>query len=193
MAQKTKRYVLKIVLGGDGAVGKTSLRRHYLGEVFETNYKETIGADFALKYSNIVINEGEEPKVIKLQIWDIAGQKRYDQVGSILFDRADGGIFMFDISNRESMANLHDWLATYYLYAGVGVVILVGNKEDLRENPANESLVTKEEAEAFAKKLSEEFKRPIPYLETSAKTGNNVVESFELLVRKWFKLTQSND
>lgn len=191
MAQKSKTYVLKIVLGGDGAVGKTSFRRHYLGEVFETNYKETIGADFALKYSNIAINEGEEPKVIKLQIWDIAGQKRYDQVGSILFDRSDGGIFMFDISNRESMANLHGWLTTYYEYAGVGVVILVGNKTDLRENPANGNFVSKDEAEAFAQKLSAEFKRPIPYLETSAKTGNNVQETFETLVRKWFTRTQS--
>ena len=148
----------------------------------------TIGADFALKYSNIVINEGEDAKVIKLQIWDLAGQKRYDQVGSILFDRSDGGIFMFDISNRESMANLHNWLATYVLYAGVGVVILVGHKDDLREDPSNKNLVTREEAEAFAKKLSEEFKRPIPYLETSAKTGNNIQHSFELLVRMWFKM-----
>ena len=188
MAQKTKTYVLKIVLCGNGAVGKTSLRKHYLGEAFEANYKETIGADFAIKYSKIVINDEEEPKLIKFQIWDIAGQKRYDQVGSILFDRSDGALLLFDISNRESLTDLYNWLKAFIRYAGIGSVILVGNKGDLREDKRNTDLIPREEAEEFAKKISEEFKRPIPYLETSAKTGNNVEQSFELLVRTWFKM-----
>ena len=191
MAQKPKTYVLKIVLCGNGAVGKTSVRRYYLGEIFETNYMETIGADFALKYSKIVINEGEEPKIIKFQIWDIAGQKRYDEVGKILFDRSDGTILMFDITNRQSLTDLHNWLATYVLYCGVGSVILVGNKADLREDPVNVDLISIEEAEEFTQKLSKEFKRPISYLETSAKTGKNVEQSFELLVRTWFKMSKS--
>lgn len=192
MAQKPKTYVLKIVLCGNGAVGKTSLRQRYLGEGFETSYHETIGADFALKYSKIAINEGEEPKLIKFQIWDIAGQKRYSQVRSILFDRSDGGMLLFDISNRESLTDVHDWLATYSRYAGVGSVILVGNKEDLRENPENTDLIQIAEAEEFAKKISEEFSRPIPYLETSAKTGNNVEQAFELLAKTWFKMTEGS-
>ena len=66
MSQKPRTYVLKLVLMGDGAVGKTSLRQRYLGEGFETSYHETIGADFALKYSKI--NISDEQKLIKFQI-----------------------------------------------------------------------------------------------------------------------------
>ena len=87
---------------------------------------------------------------------------------------------------------MHDWLATYSRYAGVGSVILVGNKEDLREDPANKDLIPREEAEQFANKISEEFNRPIPYLETSAKTGNNVEQAFELLAKTWFKMTEAS-
>ena len=187
MSQKPRTYVLKLVLMGDGAVGKTSLRQRYLGEGFETSYHETIGADFALKYSKI--NISEEQKLIKFQIWDIAGQKRYSQVRSILFDRSDGGMLLFDISNRESLESCYDWLSTYAKYAGTGAVILVGNKDDLREDASNTDLISKEEAEAYAKKLSEEFNRPIPYLETSAKTGKNVETAFELLAKIWFEMT----
>jgi small GTP-binding protein len=172
---------------GDGAVGKTSLRQRYLGEGFETSYHETIGADFALKYSKINIDE--EQKLIKFQIWDIAGQKRYSQVRSILFDRSDGGMLLFDISNRESLDSCYDWLSTYAKYAGTGAVILVGNKDDLREDAGNNDLISKEEAEKYANKLSEEFNRPIPYLETSAKTGKNVEHAFELLAKIWFEMT----
>ena len=126
---------------------------------------------------------------MKFQILDIAGQKQYSQVRSILFDRSDGGMLLFDISNRETLESCYDWLSTYAKYAGTGAVILVGNKDDLREDASNTDLITKEEAEAYAKKLSDKFSRPIPYLETSAKTGKNVEYAFELLAKIWFEMS----
>jgi small GTP-binding protein len=174
---------------GDGAVGKTSLRTQYLGEGFESSYHETIGADFALKYSKIPVEEGQEPRLFKFQIWDIAGQPRYTQVRSILFDRSDGGLLLFDLSNRESFVSCHNWMSTYVKYAGTGAVCLIGNKEDLREDSGSLDLVSIEEGKAFAKRLSEEFNRPVPYLETSAKTGKNVELAFEQLAKVFMEIT----
>ena len=185
---KPRTHVLKVVLMGDGAVGKTSLRTQYLGEGFESSYHETIGADFALKYSKIPIEEGQDPRLFKFQIWDIAGQPRYTQVRSILFDRSDGGLLLFDISNRSSFQNCHAWLSTYVKYAGTGAVCLIANKSDLREEQGLD-LVSDEESQSFAKQLSEEFNRPVPYLETSAKTGHNVEVAFELLAKTFMQLT----
>ena len=183
---RTKTYVLKICLLGDGAVGKTSLRTRYLGEGFTTNYSETIGADFALKFAKIDGNS------FKFQIWDIAGQKRYSNVRVLLFERSDGGLLLYDISSRESMKNVRNWLETYVKYAGVGVVILIGNKSDLRnENHSNLDLISKEEGEELAKQLSEEFNKNIQYVETSAKTGENVDYVFELLAREYLKAVSS--
>ena len=173
---------------GDGAVGKTSLRTQYLGEGFESSYHETIGADFALKYSKIAIDGDQETRLFKFQIWDIAGQPRYTQVRSILFDRSDGGLLLFDLSNRDSFKNCENWLSTYVKYAGTGAVCLIGNKNDLREE-AGVDLVSAAEGKSFADRLSEEFNRPVPYLETSAKTGHNVDVAFELLAKTFMQLT----
>lgn len=187
---KPRTHVMKIVLMGDGAVGKTSLRQHYLGEGFESQYHETIGADFALKYSKIATEEGAggEERLFKFQIWDIAGQPRYTQVRSILFDRSDGGLLLFDLSNRASYENAYNWMSTYVKYAGTGAVCLIGNKSDLRDE-TDVGLITSEEGEALAKKLSEEFDRPVPYLETSAKSGHNVDKAFEILASVWMELS----
>ena len=184
--KKAKTVVLKICLLGDGAVGKTSLRTRYLGEGFTTQYSETIGADFALKFAKL------DDLLIKHQIWDIAGQPRYTQVRSILFDRSDGGLLLFDLSNRNSLTSVENWIKTYVQYAGVGAVILIGNKSDLRDEDGVTGLVTREEAEKMAKDLSEKYDRPIPYLETSAKSGENVDKAFDILARTYFDLSDKS-
>ncbi|OLS25836.1 MAG: GTPase KRas precursor [Candidatus Heimdallarchaeota archaeon LC_3] len=184
--KKAKTVVLKICLLGDGAVGKTSLRTRYLGEGFTTQYSETIGADFALKFAKL------DDLLIKHQIWDIAGQPRYTQVRSILFDRSDGGLLLFDLSNRDSLTSVENWIKTYVQYAGVGAVILIGNKSDLRDGNEVSGLVTKEEGEEMAKNLGEKYNRHIPYLETSAKSGENVDKAFDILAQTYFKLSNKS-
>ena len=66
--------IFKVVLIGDGAVGKTSLRRNYLGKSFRENYLMTIGADFSVKQVPY------EDYIVSLQIWDLAGQPRFSEV-----------------------------------------------------------------------------------------------------------------
>ena len=74
-----KAFLVKIVLAGDGAVGKTTLRRRYLGEGFQASYMMTIGADFAVKRVDI------GGKTITFQIWDLAGQPRFQMVRELYY------------------------------------------------------------------------------------------------------------
>ena len=86
---------MKIILAGDGAVGKTSLREQYLGRGFTGQYLQTIGADFALKTDTVA---GEN---VKYQIWDLAGQPRFKTVRSVYYIGAVGALLVFDITSRN--------------------------------------------------------------------------------------------
>ena len=97
-------FLMKIVLAGDGAVGKTALRERYLGKGFSSNYMMTIGADFALKEATI------REKSIKFQIWDLAGQPRFNSVRELYYRGSHGAMLVFDLTRRESFTNLYLWI-----------------------------------------------------------------------------------
>ena len=84
---------------GDAAVGKTSLRDRYFGKGFSTNYIMTIGSSFALKETNI------DDTPVKIQIWDLAGQPRYNDVRVAYYNRAQAGLLLFDITRKETLDN----------------------------------------------------------------------------------------
>lgn len=182
-----KTHVMKINLLGDGAVGKSCLRKNYLGEAFESSYQETIGADFSLKYEDIQLENEPKKRHFKFQIWDVAGQPRYTQVGQILYDKSEGALLVFDLANRTSFLNCHNWMRTYLQYAGIGIIWLVGNKDDLRSN-VDVELISTEEGKLLAQQLSEEFHHPVQYIETSAKTGHNVRQAFVSVAKTFLEL-----
>ena len=169
---------MKVCLLGDGAVGKTALRERYLGKQFSSGYVMTIGADFAVKTTRITTEEGE--KDVKFQIWDLAGQPRFNSVRELYYKGSHGGLLVFDITRRDSFTNLNAWIEELFKNSGRGAmpVAVLGNKVDLREEA--DDCVTRAEALEFAEKLKKSFQLncDIPYLETSAKTGENVDESF---------------
>ena len=172
---------MKVCLLGDGAVGKTALRERYLGKQFSSGYVMTIGADFAVKKTRIMTEEGE--KYVKFQIWDLAGQPRFNSVRELYYKGSHGGLLVFDITRRDSFDNLNAWIEELFKNSGRGAmpVAVLGNKVDLREE--EDDCVTKDEALEFAEDLKKKFQFNcnIPYLETSAKTGENVDESFNEL------------
>jgi len=90
----------KIVLLGDGAVGKTSLRKTYLGEGFETDYLSTMGADFAL-YDTTVDNTH-----IRWQIWDLAGQPVFKDVVKAYYTKVFGGLIVYDVTRPKTFDNI---------------------------------------------------------------------------------------
>ncbi len=168
--------IYKITLLGDYAVGKTSLRHRFMGGFFDTNYMMTIGADFASKMINA------EGRQIKFQIWDLAGQPRFSAVRKLYYRSAVGALILFDITAPESLQNIPNWVDELWKHNGSGAVpiILLGNKLDLRAK--FDEAVTSDQGNAMAKQLSErtiEKGFDVSYLETSAKTGQNVYQAFE--------------
>ena len=126
------RLTGKIVLCGDGAVGKTSLRRAYLGQEFNSNYLETLGADFATKIIKILYNEEEYQ--IKYLIWDLAGQPNFNAVRTNYFKGSHAILIIYDVTNRKSYENVINWIHEIKKsLSGEGIppISLLGNKIDL--------------------------------------------------------------
>ncbi|MCG3227660.1 MAG: GTP-binding protein, partial [Candidatus Heimdallarchaeota archaeon] len=167
--------IFKITLLGEGAVGKTSLRRRYLGESFKEGYMMTIGADFAVKKMNL--NQTE----YTLQIWDLAGQQRFSAVREVYYRGTAGALLVFDISRPETYEILPNWLHELIRNNKNRIVplVLIGNKSDLRDSTPY--AVPKDYAMEYADQLSQWSGFYVPYMETSAKTGLNVEQVFSLL------------
>ena len=167
-------YVFKIIIVGPAAVGKTSLLHRFVEDQFSFRYKLTIGADFLSK----VIQKGNE--TIKLQIWDIGGQERYKFLRSSFFDGANGALLVFDLSRWHTFGDLEDWLSDLRKFAGEDIpFVVIGNKVDLIDT--KNEIYERESAVVFAKK------EKTYYVETSAKSGENVEDAFSYLTNRILK------
>ncbi|MFO7837622.1 MAG: Rab family GTPase [Candidatus Thorarchaeota archaeon] len=169
--------VVKSVLIGDAAVGKTSIRRNYLGEGFEASHLPTIGVDLATKK----VLFGDD--LVKFVIWDLAGQHNFKSVRGHYYHGSNGIILVYDVVNRESFFNASKWLVEAYRNMGpLPPTIIVGNKIDLRQRPEYTDVVTTEEGKAFRDKFIEKLGVPAVFKETSAKTGENIDDTFTELL-----------
>ena len=179
---------MKITLMGDGAVGKTALRERYLGKGFSSKYMMTIGADFALKETEI----GGRP--LKFQIWDLAGQPRFGAVRSVYYLGCLGGLLLFDVTRPETFQNAEQWVNEYWKHNGKGKIpfVLLGNKVDLRDQFPNS--ITDEQALEYCERMSEQTAETgfdVKYMATSAKTGLNVDDAFATLGEVYFKFVEA--
>ena len=168
----------KIVLVGDGAVGKTSIRKRYLGLGFETDYLSTMGADFALHDTTLKETQ------IRWQIWDLAGQPMFKDVVQAYYTKIFGGVVVYDVTRRQTFDNVEIWLNDMWKNSGRDrnvPVVLLANKVDLREEGA-ETVSTDE-----GKKLAESL--GIPFIETSAKSGKGVEAAFDKLGKNILEYT----
>ena len=102
--EQTREMMFKIVLIGDGAVGKTSIRRNYLGEGFKKSHLPTIGVDFAQKF---VSHKGG---AVRLVIWDLAGQPSFKNVRSHYYKGSSGIVLVYSVVDRDSFDNATKWL-----------------------------------------------------------------------------------
>jgi len=167
----------KTVLIGDPAVGKTSIRRKYLGKGFISSHIATIGVDFAQKYTH---HKGETHRLV---IWDLAGQYSFESVRRHYYQGCSSLIFVYSVINRESFDRASRWLVEVYKYLGeIPPTAIIGNKIDIRnEYPENE-VVRTEDGRAFAEYFTAKLGVPSVFAETSAKTGEQVQEAFDKLV-----------
>ena len=97
----------KLCIFGDGGVGKTSLTHRYLTRVFNEDLKMTIGTDLSIKDIEI------DDQLVRLQIWDFAGEERYKILFPSFVKGAQGGIFMFDLARYNSLKNIDSWLSIF--------------------------------------------------------------------------------
>jgi small GTP-binding protein len=170
--------ILKAVLIGDGAVGKTSMRRNYLGDDFIEGHIATIGVDLATKR---VLFEKE---IVKFIIWDLAGQPTFERVRGHYYRGCNGIILVYSVIDRNSFQNASKWLVEAYRNMGVlPPTVIVGNKIDLRPTVPPSQRVTKEEGQKFKEYFEAKLSLPAYFIETSAKTGENVQTTFTELLR----------
>jgi small GTP-binding protein len=170
--------IMKSVLIGDGAVGKTSMRRNYLGEEFIEGHLATIGVDLATK--RLIFGD----EVVKFVLWDLAGQPSFKQVRGHYYHGSNGIILVYSIIDRDSFYNASKWLVEAYRnLKKLPPTIIVGNKVDLRENPKYKDTVTTEEGIEFKELFEDRLSVPALFMETSAKTGENIQSAFSALLK----------
>jgi small GTP-binding protein len=157
-------YIAKIALLGDSSVGKTNLVLRFTENTFTVNIPPTIGYDY--KSKTIILNKSK--KKAKLQIWDTAGQERYMSLCKTVFQRVDGVMLVYDITQLITFENILKWINIIRDYNDLMPIILIGNKID----KINERLVTFENGEKLAAENN------IKFMETSALTGENVDDAF---------------
>ena len=157
-------YLVRVIIVGDTGVGKTSLLVRFHENNFSLAQKTTIGVDYKAKEINI---EGE---IVKLQIWDTAGQERFRSMTAAFYNRAQGVIVAFDVTNPESFLSLGTWINDVKRDAPPGCfIVLCANKTEL---PVSSWKVSREEFTKFSEDNN------LIIFETSAATGQNVNEMF---------------
>jgi small GTP-binding protein len=167
----------KLLMFGDGGVGKTSLTQRYVTGVFVDSQRITIGVDFHIKELTL------EGKRIKLQVWDFGGEERFRFLLPNYCRGASGGMFLYDITSLTSLTHLVDWMQIVRQNSGPVPILMVGAKADL----ANLRKVQHQEAIEMAKSH-----RLSGFAEVSAKTGENVEKTFETITRLMMKRAMTN-
>ncbi|KAL2244409.1 ras-related protein RABA1f-like [Sesamum indicum] len=156
-------YLFKVVLIGDSGVGKSNLLSRFTKNEFSQESKSTIGVEFATRSIQV------DDKVVKAQIWDTAGQERYRAITSAYYRGAVGALLVYDVTRNVTFQNVERWLKELRGHTDTNIVImLVGNKADLRHLRA----VPTQEAKDFAEREKTFF------METSALEALNVDQAF---------------
>lgn len=163
-------YLFKIIIIGDSSVGKSSIISKFVDNEYNDVFMSTIGVDLNVKFVKI------DGKTIKLQLWEIAGHERFRNIVSAYYRNCQGIILTFDVTNKESFENIQNWIGLINKnnteYNDIPE-ILVGNKNDLKSRRA----ISYEEASEYSCDLN------IPYIECSAKNGENIHDVFDVITK----------
>ncbi len=162
--------IFKIIIGGDGGVGKTTMLHRYVNGTFLFDSKMTIGADIFHKV--ITLKEGA---VCSLQLWDFGGQDRFRFILDSFVKGAAGAFLMFDLTNYMSFHNLPNWIKIVRKDDPTLPILLLGSKYDLVD-----SITVDDE---YVREFIED-NNISGYCKVSSKTGYNINVVFESLISK---------
>ncbi|KAJ9461283.1 Ras-related protein RABE1a [Diplonema papillatum] len=168
---------VKIVSMGSEGVGKSCLIKRYCEGKFVTKYITTIGIDFGVK--PVVVDQTD----VKVNFWDLSGNADYFEIRNEFYADAEGVLMVFDVTRLQTFKDLETWWAEaqqYGLPQGIPVT-LCGNKTDL---PAAAREVPERTAAGWARLHG------FTYFETSANTGLNVAEMFEVLFLETYRFSR---
>ena len=168
--KKPYDYLIKLLLLGDSSVGKSSLLLRYADNTFSDNFITTIGIDFKLKTLNV------DGKLVRLQIWDAAGQERFRTITTAYYRGAQGILLVYDVTDQASFTHIQSWIDDIRSHSGRNDLnmMLIGNKCDLGTSKVVDSVQGKE----FALKAN------LKFYETSAKENSAMVEDIFLQMVK---------
>lgn len=159
--------LVKLLVIGDSAVGKTSVLLRFSDDEFSTSQLATVGID--IKNKNFEL-DGEQ---IRLQVWDSAGQERFHSIATSFYKGAMGILLVYDCTNEKSFANIEKWLQSIQAHGSDNVQkVLLANKCDMPNRVVSTQL-----GEETAKKAG------LKLFETSAKANINVHEAFYYITR----------
>lgn len=171
-----KPNFLKVIILGDGAVGKSALMNRFVNNKFDSQSFHTIGVEFLNKE---VKYHGD---TYTLQIWDTAGQERFRSLRTPFYRGSDICLLVYALDDEQSFYNLDTWKREFLYYADVKDAdtfpfVLIGNKSDLSDSSQQ---VRPEQVEAWCSSNGN-----MKYFQTSAKTSTNVEQAFVASVEKW--------
>ena len=184
MSTKTPEQIgrnVKVVLLGDSGVGKTCIIQRYVKGTYIEEENPTLGASFASK----ILKFDQFDNVIKIDIWDTAGQEKYKSIAKIYYKNADCIIFVYDITRKKSFEGIKNYYELVKASMTIEKVkfVIVGNKSDLYEKEA----VNPDEAKDFARTIGAAF------YQTSAKNNAGIDELFKDIGMDLLQTENEND
>ncbi len=161
----------KICMLGDFAVGKTSLVRQFVYDLFDDRYLSTLGVKVSRKSLNLT--QGTDQKTLNLILWDLSGAAEFNQMQSSYYRGAAGAVMVCDLTRVNTLYNLAGHITAFQRVNPITKIIVVANKNDLRD----EAQFGEDELAKFAASYG------FPHFTSSAKTDDNVDLLFDTMGR----------
>ena len=156
---------VQLIIVGESCVGKTSILYKYTKDFFTNQHLATIGLEY------FTTEEKINDKVIRVKIWDTAGQEQYKSLTKNFYKNSNGVFIVYDVTNKSSFEKVQEWIQSVIDNGDENIkMVLIGNKIDLNRE------VKTEEGQAIANKYK------MPFFETSAKENINIRDSVMKLV-----------
>jgi len=168
----SKVKVLKIIITGNGGVGKTTLLHRYIEGKFLVNTYMTIGVEFFIKELEVDGNK------VLLQIWDFGGQERFRFLLKNYARGTKGALFLFDLTRPLSIESIDEWIDICRSEDPTVPILLVGSKADLEDSTFLDY--------EYIQNIQHKYDL-FNFLKISSKTGRNVDNVFRLIAEKVVK------